>query len=476
MIKKILKGMAIGSAALMLTAGAASAETVNVNIYGASAQFTFWTNAAADFLQSPAIGCASTDVYTLEDEIQGRDVGAAVCAGNTPVVLKNGETLSGTGATVIDNNTIIIRYTSKASYDGIRAVSEAENWDQDGCQAAGGEWGERLQANLANATRSGSTLSVEDVADSLSCQDVHIGASDVAAETFAQTSSGAEEGPLGGDPVSRSVVYPNDLPATANLIDIRPVVVPFGFFANNGATDGSYPAVPVNNLTRLQAVSILSGAVANWSEIDGTTDLRVAVCHRHAGSGTVATLNAAVLRGDANLPTEERTKGLVDTLMSYGMPEQSEIYFNDGSSDLMRCVGQTAGAIGYADFDKCLPGELADVKDDQGNVTGQDDHCRVKEYGEIKRVTLNGAETVDTNPAIATTQKENVQNGVDAFWSAQWLYYHEKEVAPTSTVISALGDFASLESNLPSKKAPYWSSQAAMKYEKTSDFSLPTKK
>ncbi len=461
MIKKILKGISISSAALMITAGAANADVVNVNIYGASAQYTFWTNAAADFLQSTAVGCGASDVYTLEDEIQSRDVGAAVCAGNTAVALKSGS-LSGTGAAALDNDTVIIRYTSKASYDGIRAVSEAqvEAWDGDSCHASTGNWGERLQANLGNATVSGQVLSLEDEAASLSCQDVQIGASDVASETFAQTSSGQIEGPLGGGSFSSTVIYPQDLPSmqTADgFLNKRPVVVPFGFFANDDTTP-----VPIDDMTRLQAVSILSGQITDWDEVAGTTGMRVVLCHRHAGSGTVATLNAAVFRGDGALPTSEVNAGDADFLALIGSPSP-EIYFNEGSSDLMRCVGQTAGAIGYADYDKCLPGTLVDTDDDGIADT---DSCVAKGYGPIKRVLYNGAEGT----------KSNVQNGVTDFWSAQWLYYKDSESGNTLAAIEALGDFASLETNLPSKKAPYWSSQAAMNYEKSTDFALPRKK
>nr|WP_320191730.1 substrate-binding domain-containing protein [uncultured Desulfobacter sp.] len=459
MFKNVIKKMAIGSAALMLSAGAANADLIEVNLFGASAQYSFWTNAAADFLADQ--GCASGDIYTLDTEVQSRDTGAAVCAGNTAVAI-NGGTLSGSGDA--DGNTIVIRYTSKASYDGIRAVSESNNadWDADDCHTTTGNWGYRLQANLGNATVTGQVLSLPDAAASLSCQDVQIGASDVASETFAQTSSGQLEGPLGGGAFSSQVIYPDDLPSMQEadgFKNIRPVVVPFGFFANNGADDGSYDAVPIDTMTRLQAVSILSGQVTNWSEFDPSVDMRVVLCHRHAGSGTVATLNAAVFRGDASLPTAEVNKTTADLYAGYGI-EKAEIYFNEGSSDMMRCVGQTEGAIGYADFDKCLPGT----------------NCVSKGYGQIKRVYFPNCPDCRPNHSPFLTQKELVQNGIDTFWSAQWLYYKTAEPTATKALITDLGAFASLEANLPSSKADYWSSQNAMKYEKADDFALPQKK
>jgi hypothetical protein len=467
MFKNVIKGMAIGSAALMLTAGAANAELVEVNLFGASAQYSFWTNAAADFLASQ--GCASADIYTLDTEVQSRDTGAAVCAGDVDVDL-NGATLSGAGDT--NGNTIIVRYTSKASYDGIRAVSESDNadWDADDCHTTTGNWGYRLQANLGNATVTGQDLTLPDAAASLTCQDVQIGASDVASETFSQSSSGQLEGPLGGGTFSSTVVYPDDLPSMQSadgFENIRPVVVPFGFFANNGATDGSYDAVPIDTMTRLQAVSLFSGQIANWSDFDPSVDMRVVLCHRHAGSGTVATLNAAVFRGDNALPTEEINKTTADYYEFYyaylGLPAPvyyPEIYFNAGSSDMMRCVGQTKGAIGYADFDKCLPGT----------------NCVSKGYGQIKRVYYPCGPDCRPNHWPFLTQKEMVQNGIDSFWSAQWLYYKTAEPTAVKTLISALGAFASIEANLPTSKADYWSSQNAMNYEKSNDFSLPKKK
>jgi hypothetical protein len=459
MFKNVIKGMAIGSAALMLTAGAANADLIEVNLFGASAQYSFWTNAAADFLADQ--GCASGDIYTLDTEVQSRDTGAAVCAGNSAVAL-NGATLSGAGDT--NGNTIIIRYTSKASYDGIRAVSESDNadWDADDCHTTTGNWGYRLQANLGNASVSGQELTLPDAAASLSCQDVQIGASDVASETFGQTSEGQLEGPLGGGNFSNTVVYPDDLPSmqvSDGFENIRPVVVPFGFFANNGATDGSYDAVPIDTMTRLQAISLLSGQIANWSDFDPSVDMRVVVCHRHAGSGTVATLNAAVFRGDASLPIAEVSKAVADYYALFGQMVP-EIYFNEGSSDMMRCVGKTKGAIGYADFDKCIPGS----------------NCVSKGYGQIKRVYFPCGPDCRPNHSPFLTQKELVQNGIDTFWSAQWLYYKTAEPTATKTLITALGAFASDEANLPSSKADYWSSQNAMNYEKANDFALPTKK
>ncbi|WP_320044882.1 hypothetical protein [uncultured Desulfobacter sp.] len=458
MFKNVVKKMAIGSAALMLTAGAANADLIEVNLYGASAQYSFWTNAAADFLADQ--GCASGDIYTLDTEVQSRDTGAAVCAGNTAVTI-NGGSLSGGGDG--DGNTIVIRYTSKASYDGIRAVSESNNadWDADDCHTTTGNWGYRLQANLGNASVTGQVLSLPDAAASLSCQDVHIGASDVASETFSQSSSGQLEGPLGGGAFESQVIYPDDLPSMQvadGFQNIRPVVVPFGFFANNGE-DGSYDAVPINSMTRLQAVSIFSGQIANWSEYDPSMDMRVVVCHRHAGSGTVATLNAAVFRGDAKLPIAEVTKAVADYYALFGQMVP-EIYFNEGSSDMMRCVGQTKGAIGYADFDKCIPGT----------------NCVSKGYGQIKRVYYPCCPDCRPDHSPFLTQKELVQNGIDSFWSAQWLYYSDAEPTATKTLITALGNYASVEANLPSSKADYWSSQNAMNYEKSTDFALPKKK
>jgi hypothetical protein len=424
MFKKVLKGVVIGGAVLAM-AGAANADKLQINLYGASAQYKYWTSQADEFLL--AQGCNAADIFSAtnadqadaDPAVHDRDAGLSVCLGDVAV---QGQTGGG-----INGDTVIVTYTTNASYDGVRAVTADPAYDEDGCGPAN-----RLLPDVETATLvayPGNGTSITD----LTCQDVHIGASDVSARTFQQTSTGELTGPRGGGVVTRSVVFPHDLmdPEALGYQVDRPIIVPFGFFANEG--------VPFDNLTRLMAVSIFNGQVANWSDFGGAT-VPMTVCLRHAGSGTAATLDAAVMRGDYPLAkTEIRSD---DILVTLGLAPT--IWFNKGSSDEMKCVGHTSapGGIGYADVDKCLSG------------------CGGK-YGPVKTMTWQGVNPEDG--------KSVIQNGLHDFWSAQWLY--SNETGELDALIDALALYASTADT-----HTYWSTQNGMKWEKATDFTFPKKK
>jgi hypothetical protein len=177
----------------------------------------------------------------------------------------------------------------------------------------------------------------------------------------------------------------------------------------------------------------------------------IKACLRHAGSGTHATLDAAVMRGDYPLVTQEITPA--HPLYLIGLA--AETYFNDGSSDLMDCVGgggtksgvipgySAVGAVGYADADK---------------VTGTPIYNG--SYGDVDTMTWMG------EPAV----KSNIVNGTYDFWSAQWLY-----VAPAddTSLVQAFAAYAANPANMPSSRAPYWAAQGEMNVEKATDFTFP---
>nr|WP_321403863.1 hypothetical protein [uncultured Desulfobacter sp.] len=451
MFKKILKGLAIGGTVLAMGATAQAADTININIYGASAQYKFWTAEAPEFLKG--LGCAEADIYSAASKenqyVRGgvtydisRDAGVSVCAGGAIA----GTTItSGSGSSTFNGDTVVVRYTSKASYDGIRAVmAQSTDTDTDGCYADVSAYGYRLQANLdgADLVAYGGTPGA---LDTLTCLDVTIGASDVAAKTFSQTTSGMK---YGNSTDSTNVSYTNSVVYGTNLDDpeemgftaARPIVVPFAFFAGTG--------VPYTNMTREMAVSLFSGKVAEWGMFDGSYDPNdestyntVVLCMRHAGSGTLATLNAAVMRGDANLPQAEKAYDNEDVL--WGLAPV--IYFNDGSSQLIECIQQayTDGyaAVGYADADKC--GTAGDSKTNVFRMTwmGEDGYA------------------------------DKIKYGVYDFWSAQWMYYNES--GDTLTAVQALIDFASDSANMLSSKATFWAAQGDMQVEKGTDFTYP---
>lgn len=455
MFKKLIKGLVAGGAALTIAASAASAaDTIEVNIFGASAQYKFWTAAAPEYLKSicnrPAL-----DVYAATNETEAelnkadpdyhdRDSGIAVCAGVNAFAGVTGQGYTG------DGDTLIIRYTTNSSYDGPMSVLNDDTFDADNCPTDG----DRLQASpkvgeLALFPLVGNSI------DDLTCMDVHVGASDVSVKTFQQTSDGFSAGPLGSASsiINRTISYPSTVQDPADVVGFQvdnPIVVPFGFFANN---DAATP-VPVDNLSRLMAINLFSGQYANWNELDPTyPDMPVTVCHRAAGSGTVATLNAAVFRGDKALPTRQQDGTFGSPYFNPGVQFgfAPAIYFNKGSSDATRCAGNVIGAVSYADSDKCVNG------------------CGDK-FGKVKAIAYQGVGG-DLN---ADTMSDAMKYGRHIFWAAQYLY--SNQTGEVDAQIDGLVAFASQDANMPPAREDFWAAQGAMNWEKATDFAWPTKK
>ncbi|MCK5233016.1 MAG: hypothetical protein KAR13_22275, partial [Desulfobulbaceae bacterium] len=290
------------------------------------------------------------------------------------------------------------------------------------------------------------------------CLDVVLGASDVKPETFQQESHGLDLGPCGGVSYDSSV-YNYSIPA--GFIEYEPIVVPFSFFVN--AQDNH--AVPFDNLSREMVLLLYSQSVMNWNlfnaDLDGDgsietgayladgtggDSLPVVLCLRHAGSGTHATLEAGVLRGDINMPMTE----------NLGSPFAPTTYFNKGSSDMMRCVGGGCtgwdgyGAIGYADSDKCC-----------GDVVGVDT-CACKD-GFVKRVEYQGH----------IGDRKNIKDGKYAFWAAQHIYQDSADAQELKDLSSALMTYAAIPANIPASRADWWAAQDEMKVKKVTDFKMP---
>lgn len=434
MFKKIAKGALIGAAALAMAVPAHA--LTEVHLFGASAQYKFWTDTAPKFLQdTTANGGANClglvqhaktgDVTDNEGTMSTRDAGIA-----------QGFDCQGKGEHVV------LSYTTFASIKGIQAVKGSATFD--GCAA--GEAGvpdwQDLDADTFGVTWGpypGTAGSVDD----LECQDIVIGASDVAGATFGQESHGALYGPAGGAWYD-SFANPED---TTGLEECRPLVVPFAFFGHD-----NLPVIPAGgaqgNLTRLQAVSIFSGQVTDWSDM-GYGALPIAACLRHAGSGTHATLDAAVMRGDAPLLKDEALPGSFPVSMGF-VPVT---YFNKGSSDEVKCVRDAGdagyGAVGYADSDK--------------NGAAYDPAVPAK-ADRIQRLMYMGAD------GTAAT----IKNGIYDFWSAQWLYFRADEDADVKAKVLELCAYAADGANMPSSRAGFWAAEGDMKVQKTDDFAFPT--
>lgn len=411
-MKAVAKKTLLAGAAVLAMSGAAQAANIDLNIYGASAQYLFWNAAVKPMLE--ARGCTGVTA----DQTAGK---------------KDGITRGTCGTDIVT-----IRYSSKASYDGIYAVK-----GEDSANTCPGQPGQR-KMKLALGS------------DTTGCVDVHLGASDVAGESFVQSSSGALKGPLGGVFTERSF---NGVDTTG-LTSHQPLVVPFGFFANKAikvstcatgtfagnlcTTDtavadcGSGVACTSNtisNITREQAVQIFGGQVYSWKDfgasyaVDGGDDTLVA-CLRHAGSGTHSTLDKVIFNGAAPVAVAvaENTSG-------------PTIYFNDGSTDEMNCVNALAGAIGYADAD-------------QANLTN------------TVSLKYNGI------PAA----RNLVRNGAYDFFSNQWMYEKPGLAASQKTYVDALVAYAADPANLPASKAAYWAAAAEMVFNKDNDSSYPAYK
>jgi ABC-type phosphate transport system substrate-binding protein len=194
-----------------------------------------------------------------------------------------------------------------------------------------------------------------------------------------------------------------------NVNKCTPMIVPFAFFVNNTVTKngGTIDSISYDNLQL-----IFSGNVFNWSEIfdaDGVAyDAQPLVaCMRHAGSGTQASLEAYLMASSNcskyNYLAWQQSDGLV--------------YFNDGSSDMMKCVNGYdnwlgTGAIGYADADQTV-----------GTGTP---------YPNTSRIQLNGV-PYTLNFA---NMKAAMVNGQYNFYGAQHLY----GVAPTDPICTFLAN------------------------------------
>lgn len=417
MFKKLALSTIAGTC-LMAMAGAADAATYNINIYGASAQYTYWTTAAPAYLKFR--GCADADIRSAAKKVSGREQGIAWCAGTVGLNGVTGRGFNGNG------NDYFIRYSANASYDGIMGVQNNGTYMPDADRTAGCANGSRLMAN-ENAVTWVAYPGIPTTGNitGVSCKDITIGASDVAAASFGQYSKGELNGHAGGGVVERDIK--GITISSTNYSYSRPLVVPFGFFANT--------SVPYDNMTRLMATSIFSGQVANWQDFnEANADLQVVACLRHAGSGTHATLDKAIMRKDFPLVRSQITP-------AESMGVLPVVWFNSGTSEMMACINNNPGAVGYADADR--------------NITS---------LATTKRMYWMGA----------SAAKANITGGIYDFWSKQWLYYSKTEPTDVRSMITSLMSFASNPANMPSSLSAYWAASNEMKVDKATDSLYPS--
>jgi hypothetical protein len=444
-MKKQITGVLAATAALMAIAGAASAASyaipsgsVEMNIYGASAQFGFWNAAARDMVMETVanggFGCA--------DHLAGID-----STGKT-----FGITVGRNCAGVAANKDIVIRYSSKASYDGIYAVKGT--LDTDSC-------GNAKQRKLADETvldaaaPMASTTATATAITAVKCVPVTLGASDVAGDTFTQNSAGqtswSNTAPYlinGASPAFNGI-------STSGLLDHKTLVVPFAFYVNSKVTVGTCTAGSANvggqcvtaadcgtagtctvatldNMSRLMAVQIFSGTAAAWTDFGaGFAAKDVVACLRHAGSGTHATLDKSIMYG-INWGSTTQASQILPASATAGAGS----VFNVDTSTELGCVANYDGGVGYADADASQAGTT--------------------------KLKYNGV----------AAKRTNVRNGLyDTFYSFQHLYENDADTTTAQdTARNMMLKYVSVHA-LP--KAEYWATAGEMMWGKTTDAGYP---
>ena len=103
------------------------------------------------------------------------------------------------------------------------------------------------------------------------------------------------------------------------LVDHKVVVEPFVFIVDK--------ANKVDNLTKQQAVDILTGKITNWKDVGGE-DQKITLIHRAKSSGSRATISAVVLMGAAFT---------------------DDAVIQDSNGAVRAAISSTPGAIGYVD-------------------------------------------------------------------------------------------------------------------------------
>lgn len=409
---------------------AQAAETVGpndivINMYGASAQRDYWLELGGEFMTS-----------------QGCQTAAKTNAGANYLAIKGGNCSS------VGGNNIYITYGSVASLEGVHAVAGLPPLSaslNDTCLVGGSlDHTQRETVNLSTCTFP-ATWGPYTTTCAIGCAKIHAGTSDVESESFNQTSEGNERGHLGGPYVTLEAFGPD----VSGLVEYKPTIVPFAFYANAMLGGPSATGI-VNNLSRTQAVNLFAGKIAKWNELKQFNPFNkdVQLCLRHAGSGTHATLDRAVFRDD----TKDASLAIVTTQQTGAAPFA---YFYKSSSDMKTCVQQNAGrgntgrttayAIGYMDAD-----------------TPSDEFMRRMTYQGVPAVD---ASAIGANPAVSNAY---INDGSYDFWSAQNVYVNNSD---NSATFQALMDFA--EHNIPVAKSGQWTKAADLMVTKETDKHLP---
>lgn len=407
----------------------AQAEDYTINMLGASAQYNYWVALADDYLETR--NCTAK----LQSKADSKNVA-----------------FKGTGCDdfVGGTGTIILTYSSSASLEGLKAVKGEVAIDGTHCSSDSDKLGWRNVADGAACTSWGVAGTSNFGSCTKACQKIHAGTSDVEGSSFGQTTYGHLYGHKGTG--SATDAYPTSaISFDATFTRYQPTIVPFSFYVNNNI-GGKNAAGVINNLTRTQAINLFAGNVSSWNQLSGFADFEyeVALCLRHAGSGTHATLDKAIFRGDANIINAEKTD---EAPYAYFYKSSSETNTSGTIAGVKECIIDNAGitdsdvaAIGYMDAD----------------VNNTDD---------FHRMTYQGASAVDKDLKFGGVKRnDNINLGSYDFWSAQQVY-----IAPgyNNLFVQDLMTFASTHIPTDEKFQGVWSSQSALKVTKEHDINVP---
>jgi len=473
MYKKIAAILA--GAAVLAAAGLALAAPAELNIYGASAEFTYWNAAAGPYLTH--LGCTLTPATPFT-------FGATNNTGNS---VKHGY-IAGTACSsalvpvnsATSKRDLTIRFTSIASGEGLLAVGKNPPLETDITN-----YPTITSSTQCDTTQGQRAMLKDNTSNNLECHQVTVGASDVAGSNINQSVANAVYTNNGQHVITSAIMAQFNLPtATYNVFD-QGFEVPFCLYVNNGvvahhcldttgrwtggyctqASDCVNPnnsqfsgpltcqstATTVSNLSRLQTVMLFSGQVPTWKWLGdyfgqnnfvndtatcqadpngnnggspnntnciGTVDdIVTKICHRIPGSGTVATLdytimNAGGTKWGSEIVTAENTDATNPPLVK----------FNKSTGDQLTCIASASGAVGYAD-------------------------CDQKQTG-ITQVTYNGV--------LATGA--TIRNGEYDFYSPAHLYTYKTDPQGLNSVITDLESFLGNPANIPSSEVNWWTS------------------
>lgn len=469
-MKKNIALSALAAASLSVASMAGAAE---VNIIGASAQFDFIDANAVAFVGKYCATVPATPRILTYKTSNGNTVKNAIVYGEL-CGTSHGK-LAIPGAT--SDTTLTFRYVSLGSGEGIQAAAQAAPLDSDlnaGCSTS-----QRLFAKTTTAASATiATGVIGDYQAATVCATPNIGMSDVAWNNFDQAYTNEFM-----DPNGINTVAPLPTFSAPTYGANGTVAVPFAFYVNPGVTAthcvssvntadnspvagfklGQGPhtgglctstnldqcatgsvcetvASTIDNLSRLQANLLYSGAILNWNQLGPYfTSNDVKLCLRKAGSGTHAAFDKTVMRAaGTSLWGAPYTPYEVDAATGplYGYPETQ---FNGSSTDEKNCIN-TSGAIGYMDAD-----------------------------------TSNAASYVKVKYNGIPASRSAVRNGAYEFYTVGQMYADASGLA--QAVVAHVQDPANIPgASTNTGKALYWATLGEMVFVRGLDTSYPTKK